>query len=62
MEDEVHVAVSSFKANVVLTSPAKEMAPEAAERCEYRSQEEARRAVVILRQREVPGERDPTAG
>ncbi|HUT10062.1 MAG TPA: hypothetical protein VM238_22200, partial [Phycisphaerae bacterium] len=38
------------------------MQQEAAERCEYRSMEEAKRAVEILKQREMLGKKDPKAG
>jgi len=40
----------------------REMSQEAAERCEYRKMEEAKRAVEILKQREMLGKKDPTAG
>jgi len=47
--------------NAVTRTQAKEMAQEAAERFEYRSMEEAKRAVEILKQREMLGKKNSTA-
>ncbi|MEE8321961.1 MAG: hypothetical protein V3R68_08990, partial [Gammaproteobacteria bacterium] len=49
-------------ANAVTRAQAKEMAREAAERRDYRSMEEAKRAVEILKQVEMLGKKDPGAG
>jgi len=48
--------------NAVTRQQAKEKAQEAAERCEYRRMEEARRAVEIFKQREMLGKKDPKNG
>ena len=48
--------------NALDRTQCKKMAQEAAERCEYRSMEEAKRAVEILKQREMLGKKDPKAG
>jgi hypothetical protein len=43
----------------VTRAQSKEMAEEAAVRCEYRRMEEARRAVEILKQRAMLGKKEP---
>jgi hypothetical protein len=45
-------------AEAVTRTQAKEMADEAAQRCEYRSMEEAKQAVEILKQRAMLGKKE----
>jgi sialate O-acetylesterase len=47
--------------NAVNRAQRRTMTQEAAERCEYRSMEEAKRAVEILKRRTVLGKKDPEA-